>query len=158
MTPDKLATTPFGVPLIKILIPRSIDTPDAPCVIAETGFEVLARRGAILFIMFTEMPSGTDWFGEFELMYCRLDKDNDTFKVIRKAEDYERKLYRIRAWIQGEEVPECCGRPMHFVGQIDDDDICKDAPDEAEVWWHDAASFYVFTCGLCLSCKAVGQQ
>ncbi len=67
-------------------------------------------------------------------------------------------LFRIPLWIQGEEVPECCGRAMHFVGQIDDDRICTEPPIGAKLWWHDGASFYVFTCSQCLACKAVGQQ
>ena len=33
-----------------------------------------------------------------------------------------------------------------------------DLPPGAKLWWHDAASFYVFTCSQCLECKAVGQQ
>ncbi len=47
---------------------------------------------------------------------------------------------------------------MHFVGQMDDNKICCEAPDGAKFWWHDAASFYVFTCDQCLDVKAVGQQ
>ena len=47
---------------------------------------------------------------------------------------------------------------MHFVGQLDDDRICTERPADATMWWHDAASFYVFTCSQCMECKAVGQQ
>jgi hypothetical protein len=65
---------------------------------------------------------------------------------------------RIPSWIQTEEIPECCGNEMHFVGQIDDDFICRERPEGAKYWWHDTASFYVFTCPECLGCKAVGQQ
>ena len=60
-------------------------------------------------------------------------------------------------WIQGEEIPICCGREMVFVGQIDGDGICTERPDDAKLWWHNAASFYVFTCPQCLECMAVGQ-
>lgn len=55
-------------------------------------------------------------------------------------------------------VYSSCSRPMFFVGQIDDDRICMEPPAGAELWWHDKASFYVFTCSKCLECKAVGQQ
>jgi hypothetical protein len=47
---------------------------------------------------------------------------------------------------------------MSFVGQIDDDTICSEPPADAKLWWHDGASFYVFTCPMCLGVKAVGQQ
>lgn len=78
--------------------------------------------------------------------------------MIRKATEDERRSFRIPLWIQGDEIPECCGRPMHFVGQLDDDRICMERPEGAKLWWHDKASFYVFTCAQCLECKAVGQQ
>jgi hypothetical protein len=71
-------------------------------------------------------------------------------------EDYNK--YRTPLWIQGEDVPDCCGKPMFFVGQIDDNEICTEAPPDAKYWRHDRASFYVFTCSQCLSVKAVGQQ
>jgi hypothetical protein len=47
---------------------------------------------------------------------------------------------------------------MFFVGQIDDDFLSIERPKNAKKWWHDATSFYVFTCSQCLSVKAVGQQ
>ena len=47
---------------------------------------------------------------------------------------------------------------MVFVEQIDDNVICTERPTDAKMWWHDAASFNVFTCTPCLECKAVGQQ
>jgi hypothetical protein len=99
-----------------------------------------------------------EWFDTFELLYCQRQHDPQTIKVIRKATEEERRLYRIPLWIQSEEVPECCGQSMQFVGQIDDDRICAEPPEGAKLWWHDAASFYVFTCSQCLECKAVGQQ
>lgn len=71
-------------------------------------------------------------------------------KVVRKATADERRKFRVPLWIQGEEVPECCGRPMFFVGQIDDDVICTERPKDASMWWHDGASLYVFTCSRCL--------
>ena len=91
-------------------------------------------------------------------MYAQRQHDPDIVKVIRKATNEEVVLFRVPVWIQGEEVPECCGRPMFFVGQIDDDNICMERPPHANLWWHDVASFYVFSCSQCLECKAVGQQ
>ena len=98
------------------------------------------------------------WLEEFEKVYFQVLRDSQTLKVIRKATDEDIKKFRVPLWIQGEEVPNCCGQPMFFVGQIDDDLICTEAPAKAQMWWHDAASFYVFTCSGCLSVKAVGQQ
>ena len=65
---------------------------------------------------------------------------------------------RTPSWIQGPVVPVCCGHAMRFVGQLNDDKLCSERPEGAKLWWHDAASFYVFTCSQCLECKAVGQQ
>ena len=61
-------------------------------------------------------------------------------------------------WIQGKQKPKCCKQEMFFVGQIDDNHICNEAPEDAKLWWHDFASFYVFTCSKCLKVKAIGQQ
>lgn len=143
---------------MKVLIPLSLDQLAGPFATVETGFEVLATRDKAVIVQFFERPQGPDWLEVFELMYCQQQHSPDTIKVIRKATDGERKSFRIPLWIQGDEVPECCGRPMHFVGQIDDDQICTEPPPDAKLWWHDAASFYVFTCSQCLECKAVGQQ
>ncbi len=61
-------------------------------------------------------------------------------------------------WIQGDDTPKCCDKEMFFVGQIDDDKISDEAPADAKYWWHDFASFYVFTCSKCLGVKVIGQQ
>lgn len=119
---------------------------------------MLAQRDKAVIVTFHDRPQGIEWFDEFELMYCQQQRDPAAVKPLRKATDEERKLFRIPSWIQDDEVPECCGQPMHFVGQIDDDRICTEPPPGAKLWWHDAASFYVFTCSQCLACKAVGQQ
>ena len=140
------------------LIPPSPEQLAGPFVTAtDVDFDVLAAREKAVIIEF-HSPPGVDWFDTFELLYCQRQHDADTVKVVRKATDEERRLFRIPLWIQGDEVPECCGQPMHFVGQIDDDRICMERPTGAKLWWHDAASFYVFTCSQCLECKALGQQ
>ena len=79
-------------------------------------------------------------------------------QVLSIASVDDRRRWRVPTFIQDPDIPDCCGRPMSFVGQIDDNLICTDPPVGAELWWHDAASFYVFTCPICLECKAIGQQ
>ena len=143
---------------MNVLIPSYPDQLAGPFVTATDGFDVLARRGKAVIVSFYERPEPIRWFDDFELLYCQEQHRPDTLKVIRKATEDERKLFRIPLWIQGDDFPECCGRPMHFVGQIDDDQICTEPPDGAKLWWHDAASFYVFTCSQCLECTAIGQQ
>lgn len=145
--------------MMKAIIPLSPENLGGPSVNADDEcFEVLADREQVVLIEFHSVPSQVGWFDRFELMYCQRHHDPETIKVIRKATEEERKKYRVPVWIQSEEVPECCGRPMFFVGQIDDDFICSEAPPDAKMWWHDVASFYVFTCSQCLEVKAVGQQ
>lgn len=124
----------------------------------DSCFEVLAKRDRTCLIELNSLDPSIDWFEEFETMYCQLAHDGDTIKVIRKATDEEIKLFRVPVFIQDDEVPDCCGQPMFFVGQIDDDKICTETPEGAKMWWHDGASFYVFTCSQCLGVKAIGQQ
>ncbi len=143
---------------MKVLVPLSAEGLGGPFIEVEDGFGVLAERDKAVILEFHERPHGVEWFSDFDWMYCQKQHARDTVKVIRKATDEECKLFRIPVWIQGEEVPKCCGQPMHFVGQIDDDRICAEPPPGAKMWWHDAASFYVFTCAQCMACKAVGQQ
>jgi hypothetical protein len=144
---------------MKALIPKTPDALGGPFATVDGDqFDVLARRGKAALVEFHSLPEGVDWFDTYELMHCQAQHDADVIKVIRVATDEERALLRVPLWIQGDEVPECCGRPMFFVGQIDDDRICTERPGDAKLWWHDKASFYVFTCSQCLECKAVGQQ
>jgi hypothetical protein len=144
---------------MKVLVPQSPERLGGPFVTAkEDSFEVLAERDKAVLIEFIALPEGIAWFDTHELMYCQREHEPTTVKVLRKATEEERRLFRIPLWIQGEEVPECCARPMHFVGQLDDDRLCVERPDGAKLWWHDGASFYVFTCSQCLECKAIGQQ
>ena len=144
---------------MRVLIPQSPDQLGGPFIEADVEeLEVLSRRDKALIVEFHSVPESLDWFEDFEFMYCQQQHDPNTIKVIRKATSEELRLFRVPIWIQSEELPECCGIPMQFVGQIDDDRICAERPEGAKLWWHDAASFYVFTCSQCLECKAVGQQ
>lgn len=145
--------------VVKAIIPISPDNLGGQTVTANAdSFEVLAERDKIVLVEFIDLPAEIGWFETFELMYCQRQHDSDTMKVIRKATEEERKLFRVPLWIQGDDVPECCGHPMFFVGQIDDDTICMERPSDAKMWWHDKASFYVFTCSQCLESEVVGQQ
>ena len=141
------------------IVPMSPEDLGGPSLEIDEGFfEVLAQRERVVLIEFHSKPAGVTWFDSFELMFCQAQHNPNTVKVIRKATEDERKLFRVPLWIQGDDIPECCGQPMFFVGQIDDDRICTEVPEGAKLWWHDAASFYVFTCSQCLECKTVGQQ
>ncbi len=144
---------------MKALIPIAKDRLGGPFVTVEDDcFEVLASRDKAVIVRFRTLPEELTWPEQFELVYCQLQHDGGTIKTIRNATDDERARFRIPLWIQDDEIPLCCGEPMFFVGQIDDDHICAERPEDAKMWWHDRASFYVFTCKQCLECKAVGQQ
>lgn len=144
---------------MKAIIPLNPDDLGGESATLDDGyFEVLADKEKVVMIEFHSIVPPINWVKNFELMYCQRQLDADTIMVLRVATDEERKKYRVPLWIQGEDVPECCGKPMFFVGQIDDDTICTETPPSAKLWWHDAASFYVFTCSQCLEVKAVGQQ
>ena len=105
----------------------------------------------------TSVERELSWLDDFEHFVFQVLPDG-THKAFRKATQEDIKKFRVPIWIQGEEVPICCDREMIFVGQLDDNDICTEAPEGAKLWWHDAASFNVFACQICLSVAAVGQQ
>jgi Fe-S oxidoreductase len=119
-------------------------------------FALKDGRGIARFTTFNEKE--INWLKDFDYIYFQTLRGSETLKAIRKATEEDIKKFRVPVWIQGEEEPVCCGKPMFFVGQIDDDAICAEAPVNANMWWHDAASFYVFTCSECLSVEAIGQQ
>ena len=147
------------VNIMKAIIPVSPENLGGQTVTVEAdAFRVLAERNRAVLIELIDCPPHIDWLESFELMYCQRTNAPDTIKVIRKATEEERKLFRVPLWIQGDDVPVCCNHPMFFVGQIDDDNICMERPKDAKIWWHDQASFYIFTCSQCLESKAVGQQ
>lgn len=140
-------------------IPKTEGELSGPFVTAsDDRFHIRGECEKAVIIEFFAAPAEAKWVENFELLYCQKQHNQQTIKVIRKVTEEERKRYRIPLWIQDEDIPECCGQPMCFVGQIDDDRLCTEAPDGAKMWWHDVASFYVFTCSQCLGCKAVGQQ
>ena len=119
--------------------------------------EINARRGDRGVGCLTSVERKVLWLDDFEHFVFQVLPDG-TQKAIRKATQEDIREFRVPIWIQGEAVPICCDREMVFVGQLDDNDICTEPPEGAKMWWHDAASFYVFTCPMCLSVTAVGQQ
>jgi len=144
---------------MKVIIPATPENLGGPFIVAPAdSYELCAEGPTALILRFHELPEGVSWFEAFAFMYAQRQHDPQSVKVMRQATNEEVKLFRVPVWIQGEEVPECCGHPMVFVGQLDDDRIRTERPPGAKLWWHDGASFYVFTCSQCLECKAVGQQ
>jgi hypothetical protein len=96
---------------------------------------------------------------ESTFLYVGVEEQPAHLKVYRHATAEEVKRVRAPEWIQVVDHPECCGRAMFFVGQLWDNELCgEEPPPDARLWWHDRATFLVFTCGQCLGCKAVGQQ
>jgi hypothetical protein len=143
-------------PTRDIVLPFSLADMNGASATADA--EILALRGdrGLARILSTDSPVA--WIQDFEEVEFAVLKDGETYRAFRKADEHDLRRYRVPRWIQGDEVPICCEREMLFVGQIDDDTICLEPPAGARLWWHDKASFYVFTCPNCLSATAVGQQ
>ncbi len=138
-----------------VIIPRSLDALGGPFVVGQA--EIEAERGGRGVCCISELNEPVDWIDDFEHGYFQVQADGSR-KVIRKATEDDIRQFRVPIWVQSPEYPVCCGQEMIFVGQIDDDRICTEPPQNAKMWWHDAASFYVFTCPQCLECAAIGQQ
>lgn len=105
-----------------------------------------------------DLEGRVSWCEDADPLICAFEGDGTSLVALRHATDHDRKRLRSPSFIQNEEWPMCCGRSMQFVGQIDDETICMQPPPDAQLWWHDVASFYVYTCPICLECKAIGQQ
>jgi hypothetical protein len=143
-------------PTRDILLPESLENLGGPTVVAEV--EVLALKEDRGLALILSINSPVAWIENFEAVEFSVLRDGATFKAFKKAGEEDYRRYRVPLWIQGDEVPICCDHEMIFVGQIDDDTICTEPPVGAKLWWHDRASFYVFTCPKCLTTTAVGQQ
>ncbi len=153
-------------------IPICQDDPDGKFVLMSDPFQIISERGDFFSTQFNSVHKDIGWFKSDDIMFCKwididpcpCDDDCDCapkedFRVLRKLTAIDISyMSRMPRWIQGEEVPVCCGSLMLFVGQIDDEQLCSERPQDAQIWWHDIASFYVFTCPFCLGVKAVGQQ
>ncbi len=120
--------------------------------------EQAIERNRFLAIAFDLKDERAEWCSPFDEILCKFDDDGKTLIALEMASDEANKQMRCPQFIQNDEWPMCCGRSMQFVGQIDDDVICQEPPPDCELWWHDVASFYVYTCAMCLECKAIGQQ
>ena len=116
------------------------------------------KRNELIVRVF-EVPDAVQWIDDdiFDAV-CAVSQVGDALIYLRDATDGEKRRHRVPVFIQDPQWPLCCGRSMVLVGQIDDDALCGERPPGAKLWWHDAASFYVFTCPVCLECKASGQQ
>jgi hypothetical protein len=151
---------PDAVSPKKAILPIDLEDRSAGLVTCSPKeFTVLSYNSEVVIIELKSDPEGVDWAEADEPIYCewRLDLDG-TVEAVRVATEDDLRKYRVPRWIQDPEVPRCCKRPMFFVGQFDDEELVSDEPKDAEVWWHDYASFYIFTCPHCLKVKAVGQQ
>jgi hypothetical protein len=119
-----------------------------------------ALRRDRLIVRVHQIPEGLEWIegdDNFDAV-CAVSETGEELIYLRDATDKDKKDERVPRFIQGDEYPLCCGRSMVFVGQIDETHFCKEPPPDAQLWWHDEASFYVYTCCICLECKAIGQQ
>jgi len=142
-------------PEAECIFPESLERLGGPFVNGRA--EINAQRGGRGIGCVTFLERELAWLKDFDFFVFQVLADGNR-KAIRQATEEDIKTFRVPIWIQGEEVPLCCNREMVFIGQIDDNDFCTERPEGAKMWWHDAASFYVFTCPLCLSVAAVGQQ
>ena len=103
---------------IKWLIPISPTELAGPFAVTdERCLEVCADIGKAVIARFFEIPTEITWFGEFEFMYCQRQHDQETIKVIRKATAEECRLFRVPIWIQGDDIPQCCGKAMLLLGR-----------------------------------------
>lgn len=139
----------------EFLFPNSLESLGGPFVNGRAEINAQCDDRGIGCVTFLE--SSLNWIGDFDFFVFQVLPDGRR-KAIRQALQEDITKFRVPVWIQDEEVPICCDREMVFVGQINDDQLCTERPDGATMWWHDAASFYVFTCPSCLSVMAVGQQ
>jgi uncharacterized protein (DUF433 family) len=124
----------------------------------DSAHSLLTQRTGRGVATIQRLDGDPDWLDEFVPVHFRTMSADQTLRAIRLADEQDFRRYRVPAWIQSEEIPTCCDRSMEFVGQLDDSHLCVEAPPGAKFWWHDAASFYVFTCSQCLEVQAVGQQ
>jgi hypothetical protein len=146
---------------IRLLIPKARGKPDKGWtehvgVLVSLLTEQSVADNRFVLRRFGDDPA--DWCIMHYEFLCEWDADEKAMKALKVATQRDRKAFRVPTFIQSEEWPMCCNRSMHFVGQIDDNDVCASPPPNFKYWWHDAASFYVFTCDQCLECKAIGQQ
>jgi hypothetical protein len=150
---------------MQIILPEIEGNLDGPTITVDRNdtqvCDILAERGnfVILDLTIQFYPKEPKWYDKAYYLYGQWAKGRKMdIQVIREITTEEFNRFRVPRWIQGDEVPTCCRKPMYFVGQLEDSLLCDEEPPKAKYWWHDHAAFYVFTCGQCLGVKAVGQQ
>lgn len=143
----------------QIRLPLDLDDPDGAFTVAKAFLVQLRERCGIARLDdFTEIPNEPDWTESCGEVFFDVLNDGQTFRGLRIPTEDDYQLLRVPRWIQDDETPKCCDRPMFFIGHLDDDKLWQESPSDARMWWHDAARFFVFTCPNCLAVKAVGQQ
>src|SRR5437762_13941372 len=119
----------------EIQIPASPDDLGGPFILGVASIESnTTDRGVASIERLTEP---VDWLAECDDVYFQTLRDGETLQAVRPATADDHRTYRAPVWIQDAEIPECCGRPMFFVGQIDDKALCTERPPGAKYWWHD---------------------
>lgn len=96
------------------------------------------------------------WCTSTDRLLCAWE--DGRFVALDHATEAEERELRAPRFVQSDRWPLCCGRSMQFVGQLDENSIAAERPPGAKLWWHDAGSFYIFTCAVCLECKSFGLQ
>lgn len=143
----------------EIRLPRSLDDLEGEYVVAKAFLVVIRGRSGIAVLDdFIEIPNEPDWTESCGHIFFEVLDQGRTFRAVRIPTEDDYRRLRVPRWIQDDETPTCCGQSMLFVGHLDDDRLCRESPVDARKWWHDEARFFVFTCPVCLSVKAIGQQ
>ena len=143
----------------EIRLPLSLDVLEGEYAVAKAVLIAFnGRCGLARLDDFTEIANEPDWTESCGEIYFDALDHGQTFRALRIPTEGDYQRLRVPRWIQDDETPTCCGEDMFFVGHLDDDQLWKEHPSDARLWWHDPARFYVFTCHICLSVKAVGQQ
>lgn len=144
---------------VEVQLPLSLAAPDGEYAIAHAFLVVLrGNRGIAELDDLTEIDNEPDWTEDCGNVYFEILADGKTLRALRVPTCDDYRILRVPRWIQYDETPQCCGHPMFFVGDLDEPLLWKERPPSARRWWHDAAAFYVFTCPVCLSVRAIGQQ
>lgn len=149
--------------LVTVLVPKSLDDVrgDANRVqgfLMSSVNEVTIGKNRFVVRAIFLHEQDEAWCEAVDALLCEFDQAAGAFRALRIATLEERDELRVPCFIQDDERPSCCGRRMFYVGRLDDNRLCAEPPPEYELWWHDIASFYVYTCSICMECKVVGQQ
>ncbi len=151
----ELSTAELEQGCVKVIVPVDPSIPDGPRLEASAVVESHSPARGVASII--RMDGTLEWTGERDVVYFEVTPKGESI-ALRLATDDDCRVCRAPIWIGEVEIPVCCGMPMYFVGQIDDDRIQYESPAWAKKWWTDSASFFVFTCSQCRNVSAAGQQ